>query len=279
MSLLQICFIFYVYYHLVFGDDDLFVCRRVTDTCERRDRRIDELEEKIRQLQLLLQSPSQTEENVMTTTYQRHPRDCKEIFYGGNTKDGIYKISPDGRCPFEVFCDMTNGGWTVIQKRLDGSVNFNRGWDDYVSGFGKIDGEHWLGLEKIHRLTHGGSQIHFTLELYTRKIEHAHYKAFTIDDVTTAYEMKVDPYEYEGSLPELFSHHNNMRFATFDRDVNGCASKLGGGGWWYNHCYKLANVNGVYGTQGDIGIAYWDQSRHDIKNTTVKLQRREYFCN
>ena len=54
------------------------------------------------------------------------------------SSDGVYIISPDGRCPFRVYCDMTNGGWTLIQKRQDGSVNFYRPWDDYVDGFGDI---------------------------------------------------------------------------------------------------------------------------------------------
>lgn len=33
----------------------------------------------------------------------------------------------------QVFCDMdTNGGgWTLIQRREDGSVNFQRKWKDY----------------------------------------------------------------------------------------------------------------------------------------------------
>ena len=36
---------------------------------------------------------------------------------------------------------------------MDGSENFTRGWADYVSGFGSVWGEQWLGLEKIHCLT------------------------------------------------------------------------------------------------------------------------------
>ena len=41
--------------------------------------------------------------------------------------------------------------WTIIfyvsvfQKRIDGSEDFYRGWNDYVNGFGKLDGEFWLG--------------------------------------------------------------------------------------------------------------------------------------
>ena len=43
--------------------------------------------------------------------------DCEEIYRNGTRVDGLYAISPDGRCPFFVYCDMTNGGWTVIQVR------------------------------------------------------------------------------------------------------------------------------------------------------------------
>lgn len=41
----------------------------------------------------------------------------------------------------EVYCDQNTGlgGWVLIQQREDGSVNFNRTWNEYRAGFGKID--------------------------------------------------------------------------------------------------------------------------------------------
>ena len=36
----------------------------------------------------------------------------------------------------QVFCDMKQKGWTVIQKRQDGSTNFFEDWESYKKGFG-----------------------------------------------------------------------------------------------------------------------------------------------
>ena len=53
-------------------------------------------------------------------------------------------------------CDMVTdgGGWMVIQRRIvNGDVNFTRDWNDYVNGFGDLNGEFWYGLDNIHYLT------------------------------------------------------------------------------------------------------------------------------
>ena len=102
----------------------------------------------------------------------------------GNTKDGIYSIDPDGRGSFNVRCDMTTdgGGWTVFQRRQDGSVDFYRVWDDYKKGFGNMSGEFWLGLENIKRLTKDNDkELRVDLEDFEGEKKYAKYETFKVD--------------------------------------------------------------------------------------------------
>ncbi|XP_052763809.1 angiopoietin-related protein 7-like [Mya arenaria] len=148
---------------------------------------------------------------------------CDAIYKSGKREDGIYTISPDDRCPFDVFCDMTNGGWTVIQKRFDGSVDFYRPWTSYVNGFGNLSGEHWLGLEKIHRLSSQPVEIYFNMtRTADQRIDYAHYTYFTVQDAKTKYTMWTNSDGYEGTLSNtLFTYHNGMMFSTYDQDHDG----------------------------------------------------------
>ena len=73
-------------------------------------------------------------------------QDCFDLFRQGYTSDGVYMISPHNTFKnISVFCEMSTGGWTRIQRREDGSVNFNVNWTTSVLGFGNIQSEHWLG--------------------------------------------------------------------------------------------------------------------------------------
>ncbi|VDI22340.1 Hypothetical predicted protein, partial [Mytilus galloprovincialis] len=80
----------------------------------------------------------------------KRPSDCGDLDKS-TCKSGIYKIYPEKTPSFKVFCEMekNGGGWTVFQRRMNGKINFFRKWESYKTGFGNLNGEHWLGKNNI----------------------------------------------------------------------------------------------------------------------------------
>ena len=99
-----------------------------------------------------------------------------------------------------MFCDQktAGGGWTVFQKRLDGSVNFYRGWSDYKRGFGNLNGEYWLGLDKIYRLTKLKNTLRVDLEDTKGKRAYAAYEMFAVASERAKYKLNLG--KYSGNL-------------------------------------------------------------------------------
>ncbi len=124
-------------------------------------------------------------------------KNCTEIHQSGERKDGVYTIKPDDLNAFDVFCDQTTagGGWTVFQKRLDGSVDFYLNWSDYKRGFGDLNGEFWLGLDKIHRLTSGNdSMLRVDLEDVDGTTAYAEYNMFGVMSENDNYTLIIGDY-------------------------------------------------------------------------------------
>ena len=139
------------------------------------------------------------------------------------------------------------GGWTVFQRRQDGSVDFYRGWNDYKSGFGQLAAEFWLGNDKIHRLTAARpSSLRVEVEDWNGVRAYAKYGKFNIGDEQAKYRLKVG--SYSGTAGDSLAYHNNMAFGTKDRDNyrwdGNCAVSYTGA-WWYDGCYH-SNLNGKY---------------------------------
>ena len=82
-------------------------------------------------------------------------RDCKDHYLQGQRVNGLYLVNFNlvGRT-IQAYCDHTTdrGGWTVFQRRLDGSEKFFRnGKNSFVTGqsispvLDHFQREHWLG--------------------------------------------------------------------------------------------------------------------------------------
>ena len=122
---------------------------------------------------------------------------CADLYKSGVRQDGEYSVDPDGEGSIQVLCDMTSdgGGWTVIQKRLDGSVDFHRYWTDYKDGLGEFDSEFWLGLITIHRLTSNETNtLKIDLTSFATEYRHASYSSFGVADETSNFILTAKNY-------------------------------------------------------------------------------------
>ena len=51
---------------------------------------------------------------------------CKQIYFGSlGFINGIYWLDPDNTSPFEAYCDMSNGGWTLVMKSIQDNFDYN----------------------------------------------------------------------------------------------------------------------------------------------------------
>ena len=128
---------------------------------------------------------------------------CAKLYQSGSRKSGVFQITPDDEQGFYVFCDQTTagGGWTVFQKRLDGSVDFYLNWTDYKQGFGNLSAEFWLGLDKIHRLTsQTNNKLRVELEDFEGNTAYAEYDTFAVADEADNYRLSIEGYDDAGEL-------------------------------------------------------------------------------
>ncbi|XP_062591741.1 fibrinogen-like protein A [Saccostrea cucullata] len=139
--------------------------------------------------------------------------------------------------------------WTVIQRRFDGSVLFNRSWSEYKAGFGSLDSEFWLGNDNIHDLTKNGlTYMRVDLMNSTGGWNYAEYSRFSVDSEENKYNLTITG--HSGGLRNDLDILHGMFFSTHDVDndlyIYSCASN-NKGGWWFHECFK-ANLNGEYGS-------------------------------
>ncbi|CAH3180510.1 unnamed protein product [Porites lobata] len=172
------------------------------------------------------------------------------------------------------------GGWTVFQKRLDGSVYFYRSWDDYKNGFGDLNGEFWLGLDKIYRLTEKKhNRLRVDLEDFTFSTAYAEYDIFEVTNETTKYKLSLGM--YSGTAGDSLSEHRGHPFTTKDRDHDenakfNCAAYFKGA-WWYTNCHA-SNLNGLYynGSHAHKGQGIiwhtWKGNQYSVKRAEMKIR-------
>ncbi|XP_067842979.1 fibrinogen-like protein 1 [Heptranchias perlo] len=295
----------------------LSCCRLAPADCQQEQERlraqVKALELRIKQQQLQIERILSERENVHgigasevdETTKNLGGRklfaDCAETYNSGNRRSGFYRIQPlASPTSFLVYCDMTEGGgWTVIQRRTDGSENFDRVWSDYKQGFGNfqsVNGEYWIGNDNLNYLTSQGDYtVKFDLIDWDGGKRYAQYKSFKVQNEQNLYQLSFGAYSgtagdsLSGTYhPEVawWANHNSMKFSTKDRDndrYEGNCAKEDNAGWWFNRCHS-ANLNGHYYNNGpftsrtDNGIVWytWHGWWYSLKSTVMKIRPSEF---
>ncbi|XP_025059103.1 fibrinogen-like protein 1-like protein isoform X3 [Alligator sinensis] len=185
-------------------------------------------------------------------------KDCRAAYRHGKRQSGLYVIRPKNSPFLAVYCEMDDGGWTVLQRHSAGeNEHWSRPWDAYKYGFGHLRGDHWLGNEIMHLLTRQNVFIvRFVFVDSNGHTKHADYHTFKVDSEKNGYALRLG--DYSGDAGDALTTvgeagiHDNMNFSTLDKDHDrrpdtNCAEYYHGG-WWYDDCYSalLNSDKGIY---------------------------------
>ncbi|PIK46992.1 putative ryncolin-3-like [Apostichopus japonicus] len=209
----------------------------------------------------------------------KHMTECKDWYDAGNTTNGIYTIIPTNwsGASFDVSCNMTDGGgWTVFQRRVNGSVDFNRTWISYKEGFGDVSHEFWLGNDKLYHLTNQGNyQLRVDFVSRSGNPFYAQFDSFRINNESDNYRLSgIGEYSGNAGSGSSFRNRLNNIFSTSDRNNGGCSDDYHCG-WWFAKC-QIRCLNGDYhaALNATSGISWYRSSGsyHNIKYTEMKIR-------
>ncbi|XP_071835340.1 uncharacterized protein [Apostichopus japonicus] len=213
-------------------------------------------------------------------------RDYQDVYDAGHRQGGIYTIMPTGwpGLPFDVNCKMENGGgWTVFQRRSDGSTSFYRNRAAYKDGFGNSRNL-WLGNEKLHYLTNQKNyKLRFDITTFSGSALYAEYTEFQVESESSNYTMNKLGTR-RGNTGNSLANNKGKQFSTHGRDNDECdtfnCAEKHRSGWWHSNtwclhcrdgnclyfqysdsCHSLCtddNLNGVYnGGNGKKIFSYY----------------------
>ncbi|XP_034473212.1 ryncolin-4-like [Drosophila innubila] len=160
---------------------------------------------------------------------------------------------------------------------MDGSVNFYRNWTEYKNGFGDMDGEFFLGLDKIHALTAESEQeLLVVVEDFEGIEAFETYDAFAIGNEDQQYELHTLG-KANGTAGDSLRRQEGSKFSTFDRDndidITNCAERFTGA-WWYKNCHN-SNLNGKYNDNTFGKGVNWDHFRgpyYSLKKAVMMIR-------
>ncbi|XP_046865772.1 ficolin-2-like isoform X1 [Drosophila willistoni] len=175
--------------------------------------------------------------------FQVKPKKFDKFTYCNNLSTGIHDIEIDEISSITARCnnDIAGGNWMVILNRFDGSENFTRSWNEFRMGFGNLNGEFFIGLDHLHRITNSQQfELYVEYKYFDGIKGFARYDNFRIGNENTGYVLKSLGAFYGSNIDDLMTSNNlNQKFTTYDKDNNkdyrNCAQTFKGA-WWFGFC-------------------------------------------
>ncbi|NXD06649.1 ANGP1 protein, partial [Nothocercus nigrocapillus] len=206
-------------------------------------------------------------------------RDCADVYQSGLNKSGVYTIYINNVSdPKKVFCNMeiAGGGWTVIQHREDGSLDFQKGWKDYKMVRRK--NVEWPYSSSFYvYTTEGKSCVERDLDLLL-------FLLVTLIVFSCCFRLYLKGHSgTAGKQSSLILH--GAEFSTKDADNDNCMCKCAlmlTGGWWFDACGP-SNLNGIFYTAGQnhgklngIKWHYFKGPSYSLRSTTMMIRPLDF---
>ncbi|KAL5020181.1 hypothetical protein ScPMuIL_003073 [Solemya velum] len=198
----------------------------------------------------MLQCHKKTDKHLLCGILKYCVTDCRDVLSDDRSaQSGVYSVVVNG-AEHDVYCEMDlhGGGWTVFQKRFEGSVDFNRGWADYEAGFGDLNGEFWLGNSLLNQLVaQYESDLLIRMVEFDGEVHYIMYRNFLLGNASTDYRLDFGP-PIGGNATDDMAVHDRQPFSTPDVSntiFGGDCGTWYNSGWWFNDCFD-ANLNGLY---------------------------------
>ncbi|XP_032309066.2 angiopoietin-4-like [Drosophila ananassae] len=180
--------------------------------------------------------------NEATNTTQSNATQVKNLPDRCPSRQNTYRVYPKihfpGLEPFQVCCYSDGefgSGWMEVFSKYYKSTKSNQTYDQYLNGFGDVEEEHFIGLEKLHILTSQKPHEVYIFYYYDRSYK-VRCENFVVGDWSEGYSLKqIDGCRGDTSF---FNLTQGTKFSTFDRDQDGNSyhnwAQEWGHGFWFS---------------------------------------------
>lgn len=207
--------------------------------------------------------------------------DLREDGYGKGYHYVTLEININGTEFINLYCIISKKSSDALILANNGSGDFNRSWEQYLTGFGNTYYNTWLGLRNIYLLNRAGyKKLSVDLTFGTNKHARREYSGFLLMNSSQNYRLTHGSSKgvkrADLSLRSCITPLQNTDFSTWDMDNDADAEKncasLNGAGWWYKDCNVECNLLAFRNSSGNYSVGIWKMP-HQVSNLKMLLRR------